>query len=99
MNAYPVSRLILKIFLLIYPFITCQANTKVFWWTSYGECQYAVVESSSCLSDVCSYYLLIPEHIDEILLFRELKYFCSNLNWMGISGQILYRAHLLIIVF
>ena len=86
----------LKIF-IIYPFITCQAGTQVFWWTSNGEYQYAVVKSSSRLSDVRSYNLLIPERINEFLLFRERKCLCSN--WMGNPRQLLYRAHLLIIVF
>ena len=35
------------------------AGTRVFWWTSNGECQYAAVESSSRLSDVRYYNLLM----------------------------------------
>jgi hypothetical protein len=59
-NVYPVSSIYLKIF-LIYLFTICQAGTNVFWWSSIGECQYAVVESFSHLSDVRFKFTTHPE--------------------------------------
>lgn len=69
MNAYPVSVFFFLKIPRIYPLITYQEGTRVWYFSTNGEVKYAVVKSSALLADVCSHNLLIPNRIDEFFWF------------------------------
>lgn len=51
MNAFPVSELSFTSFDVL-TILHCQPGTRVFFWTSNGEVEYAIVQSTNRLPDV-----------------------------------------------